>query len=99
MNQEDYNKAKEEVLQFIMEGREFPLDDFPVIIDELTIHKKWGWILFYNGSKFIATKNDSYSYIGNRPLIYNWDKREVIKLGLPTKSIFELIKDYEERRL
>ncbi len=100
MNQEKYKRAKEKALHFITDGREFPLDDLPVIIDELTIHKEWGWVFFFNGSKYLSAGDGSHSYIGNRPIVYDLDREEIFWLRRrPLKSTSELIEDYENRRL
>jgi len=46
-------------------------NDEPVILDELTIEKDFGWIFFYNSRKFIETEEFSYTILGNAPIIIN----------------------------
>ena len=46
-------------------------NDEPVILDELTIEKDFGWGFFYNSRKFVKTEEFSYMILGNAPIIVN----------------------------
>jgi Immunity protein 35 len=46
-------------------------NDEPVILDEFTIEKDFGWVFFYDSHKFIETKETSYRIFGNAPVIVN----------------------------
>ena len=43
----------------------------PVIIDEITIEKDFGWVFFYDSSRFLETKEFSDTLLGNAPIIVN----------------------------
>ena len=46
-------------------------DDEPVILDEFTIEKDFGWVFFYQAHRFIETEIFSYCLAGNAPIIVN----------------------------
>lgn len=46
-------------------------NDEPVIFDEFTIEKDFGWVFFYNSRKFVETEEFSYCLAGNAPIIVN----------------------------
>lgn len=45
--------------------------DEPVILDEFTIEKDFGWVFFYQSRKYIETKNFRFQLAGNAPIIVN----------------------------
>lgn len=46
-------------------------DDAPVVIEESTIEKPWGWIFFYQSQRYVETGDLSSALIGNAPIIVN----------------------------
>lgn len=46
-------------------------NDKPVILDEYTIEKEYGWVFFYSSEKYEKTHNISDALAGNAPIIIN----------------------------
>lgn len=87
-------EAKEIAIQRITKGKIFPLDDYPVILDDETIEFYGGWVFFYNGSKCLETKDPFHSYIGNAPILVDKYKRTAEFIGSIECTIDESIRDY-----
>lgn len=45
--------------------------DEPIILDEHTIEKEYGWVFFYSSQKYEETNNFSDALAGNAPIIVN----------------------------
>lgn len=91
-------RAKELALHHITLNRNFPKDDFPIIIDSKTIELEWCWVFYYNGKKFIETDDDFYSYMGNAPLLVDKFDETVNPLWNSMISIEQLINDYRSKK-
>ena len=49
-------------------------EDTPVIFDEWTIDKPWGWIFFYNNERYRQTRDFKWQWVGSgrsRPFCEN----------------------------
>lgn len=46
-------------------------NDEPVILDDMTIEKDFGWIFFYHSRKYIETKDLKFYILGNAPILVN----------------------------
>ena len=46
-------------------------DAYPVIVDEATIERDFGWVFFYDSSRHIETGDFSDALAGNAPIIVN----------------------------
>ena len=46
-------------------------EDTPVIFNESTIAKPWGWIFFYNNERFHQTRDISCQWVGPGPIFFN----------------------------
>jgi hypothetical protein len=57
--------AMTRILQWKHEGYE------PVIIDEETIERPFGWIFFWTSREYIETQDYHYALAGNCPIIVN----------------------------
>src|SRR6266568_8600393 len=69
-------------------------DDEPVIVDELTIERPFGWVFFYDSLRHHRTQNLSNHLAGNAPIIVNrFDgSQHVTGTARPTE---EYIREYE----
>ena len=65
-----------------------------VILDENTIVKDWGWIFFYQSSKFLKSENISDALAGNALFIVNKNTGEIIETGTAF-PIDHYIQEYE----
>jgi hypothetical protein len=70
-----------------------PNDQF-VIIDESTIEKTYGWIIFYESKRFLDTGRMSSKLAGNGPVIVNKVDGSVAFFG-GSESLSAIIKNYE----
>jgi hypothetical protein len=70
------------------------LEDTPVIFDEDTIEKPWGWIFFYNNERYRQTGDFPCQWVGQGPIFFNRDNGEVRVFGSGCKLDDELY-DYE----
>ena len=46
-------------------------NDVPIIIDEITIERDFGWVFFYDSRRYLETKEFGYMLVGNAPIIVN----------------------------
>jgi hypothetical protein len=70
----------------------------PVIVDEHTIEKEWGWGFFYNSDRHLKTLDLRYALAGNAPYIVNRHTGDVRVTG--TAHPIELyIAEYERELL
>ena len=65
-----------------------------VILDENTIVKDWGWVFFYQSSKFLKSENISDALTGNALFIVNKNTGEIIETGTAF-PIDHYIQEYE----
>ncbi len=64
------------------------------IIEEETIERAFGWILFYNSTEYVETGIDRYLLAGNGPVFVNKRTGETVFHG-PLGQLAVLIKEYE----
>jgi hypothetical protein len=69
-------------------------DAHPVIMDDATIDRDFGWVFFYDSSRHIETGNFSDALAGNAPIIVNKHDGSLHITGTH-KSILEFIEAYE----
>ncbi|MFL6210026.1 MAG: YrhB domain-containing protein [Pyrinomonadaceae bacterium] len=70
-------------------------DSQPVILDDVTIERDFGWVFFYDSSKHQETGEFMYAIAGNAPIIVNKHDGSIhiTGTGRPTE---DYIKAYEE---
>ena len=61
-------KAREIALAKILDGWRIDGDE-PIIFDEHTIERDWGWVFFWGLREFEETQNISYALAGNAPIL------------------------------
>jgi hypothetical protein len=91
----NYIEAKELVKKKI-EREPSPGENYdPVIVDEDTIEKDWGWIICYQNKQYLETGNISFALAGNAPYVVNRFSGEVVVTGT-AKPLEDYIREYEE---
>jgi hypothetical protein len=70
--------------------------DAPVILDDVTIERPFGWVFFYDSAEHQRTGNFRHALAGNAPIIVNRFDGSLHLTGTarPTE---EYIHDYETR--
>ncbi len=71
-------------------------DDEPIILDEYTIEKDFGWVFFYSSRKYEETQIISYSLAGNAPIIVNKFDSSLHLTGTARETEYYIDK-YEEK--
>lgn len=86
-------KAKQLATEYINSGYQIDGDE-PVVVDEETIEKDYGWIFFYTSRRYLETGNISDMLAGNGPVLVRKDDGSIRQFGsaLPVE---EYIKRYE----
>jgi len=56
-------------------------EDGLVILKEFTIHKDWGWVIFYSSKFYIETGDIKYAIAGNAPYIVEKETGAVKETG------------------
>jgi hypothetical protein len=69
-------------------------DAYPVILDEATIERDFGWVFFYDSSRHIETGDLSDAPAGNAPIIVNKRDGSLHVTGT-YKPVLEFIEAYE----
>jgi Immunity protein 35 len=92
----DEEKAKKIAMEHISTHIHIAGDEI-VIMDDKTIEKKWGWIFFYQGKRWIDTNDRRYKILGLYPLVIEKNDGSLHYLNVGT-SIEECIREYEETR-
>ncbi len=67
-----YADAKHLAEEAINKGYNVPGDQL-VVIDGFTMQKDYGWVFFYNSSRYLESNDESYLVAGNSPLIVEKD--------------------------
>lgn len=52
-----------------------------VLLDSMTIERKFGWVFLYNTKRFLETNNVRDALAGNGPLLVDKRKATVLQLG------------------
>ncbi len=92
-----YEKAKEKLLGDLNSTSVGAAQGGVVILDEETIEKPYGWVLFYNSRRFVETKDLMYSLIGSGPVIVLAATGELIRLGSARSDAVQ-IEEFERQR-
>ena len=88
--------AKQKVLEYIQ--KDWILEDtLPVILDEETIEKEFGWVFFYQSSRYLESGNAIDMLFGNAPIIVNKHDGTIQVAGI-AQPIEEYLRDYEKAR-
>ena len=66
--QVEKTKAKEIAFAKILNGWRIDGDE-PIIFDEHTIERDWGWVFFWGSRKFEETQDFKYALAGNAPIL------------------------------
>lgn len=74
-----------------------PEEYCPVVIDDWTIEKEFGWVFFYQSKKYIDTNDFQYMLLGNAPYIVNRFDGTVHETG--TANEIEYYIDKYEKKL
>ena len=70
---------------------------FPLaVLDEQTIEKPWGWIFFYQSSRYMETGNILDMLAGNAPIFVNRTTNEVWPSGT-AGGLDKYVQEYEKR--
>ena len=69
-------------------------DAHPVILDDMTIVKDFGWVFFYDSSKHLETGVFEDSIVGNAPVIVNKHDGSLHFTGTG-RPIEDFVKAYE----
>jgi hypothetical protein len=86
-------KARSLVLEKILNDWNIENDE-PVILDEYTIEKDYGWLFFYNSRRFLETEEFKYMIAGNAPMIVNKHHSSLHITGTARETEY-YIADYE----
>lgn len=70
-----------------------------VVLEERTITKPYGWIFFYNGRRFVETRDIMHAIAGNGPIVILAETGETIPLGTARRPAEEIAHFEHERHL
>jgi|GEM_PF-738824 len=89
------DEARSLVLASVLKSWDIEGDE-PIILDDVTIERPFGWVFFYQSSKQERTGNSSYPLVGNAPIIVNRFDGSLHVRGTarPTE---EYVREYEAR--
>lgn len=73
----------------------FAADDDIVVIEEMTIEKPYGWIVFYNSRCYLETENISHALAGNVPYLVNKRTGCLETLGSSASDFWQNVARYE----
>lgn len=69
-------------------------EETPVIFDECTIEKPWGWVFFYNNERYFRTRDHRWIWVGPGPIFFHRESGEIREFGSGA-NLEEEIYDYE----
>jgi hypothetical protein len=93
----DKDFARRLASEHIEEGCQTEDGVTPVILDDKTIERPFGWVFFYESREYLDTRDLALRMIGNAPLIV--DRRDgSIHVTGTAEPIEHYIKEYEEKR-
>lgn len=72
-----------------------PQKDDLVILDELTIEKPWGWVLFWGSRLWHETQDIKYAIAGNAPPLVEKQSGRVLVMGT-ARATEQYIERYEK---
>lgn len=78
------------------EGHSQPSGVCPIIVDDATIARDWGWVFLYENKRRLETGNFRFGMVGNHPVVVRKDgKVEYLPRTAPTLE--ESVLQYELR--
>jgi hypothetical protein len=87
------DKAKGLAMERILQWR--PVGYEPVIVDEDTIERDFGWVFFWTSREYLETQDYHYALAGNCPIIVNKFDGSTHVTGSAHASEY-YIKEYED---
>jgi hypothetical protein len=58
-----------------------PEEDVAIVLDHLTIERRWGWVFFYQSRRFVETGDWSSQLAGNAPIIVERETGRLLTTG------------------
>jgi hypothetical protein len=92
----DRDTARRLVAEEIGEGRTTADGITPVIVDDRTIEREFGWVFFYDSKEYLATGDISHAVLGNAPVIV--DRRGSVHHTGTAHPVEHYIRQYERSR-
>ena len=92
------DEARRIAAAYIREGVPTADGITPVILDEETLERHFGWIFFYQSQEFLETRELGARMAGNAPLIVDRDKGSVHETGT-AHEVEHYLAAFENRRL
>ena len=71
-----------------------PPEKRPIVFDDATIEKPWGWIFFYNNERYYRTRDPFDAHVGAGPLFFNSSTGDIRSFGSGC-NVNQEIYDYE----
>jgi hypothetical protein len=65
----DKEEAKKLAMERILQWRHVGYE--PVIVDEYTVERDFGWVFFWTSREYLEMQDDQYALAGNCPIIVN----------------------------
>jgi hypothetical protein len=93
----DKDFARRLAAEHIEEGRTNAEGIIPVIVDDETIEKDFGWIFFYQALEYLETQDSGFQLLGNAPIIVDRADGSLHETGT-AEPIEHYIRDYEKSR-
>lgn len=69
-------------------------EDTPIIFDEATITKPWGWVFFYNNKRYYQTRDFRWQWVGPGPIFFNRHTAGIREFGSGA-NLEHALYDYE----
>lgn len=70
-----------------------------VVVEEMTLTKRYGWVFFYNSRRYIETRDIFQAIAGNGPVVILADTGEVVALGSARRPEEEIAAFEQQRKL
>jgi hypothetical protein len=93
----DRDFARRLVSEHIEEGCQTKDGFTPVILDDKTIERAFGWVFFYQSREYLDTGDLGFRMLGNAPLIVDRSDGSIHVTGT-AEPIEHYIKEYEDKR-
>ena len=66
---------------YVLQSLRSEFGDNVEIVDEKTIEKPYGWIVFYNTKEYLVSGDPDDALMSNAPTLFTWDRR-IIPLAM-----------------
>ena len=93
----DKDFARRVAAEHIEEGCTTPDGITPVIVDEHTIERDFGWVFFYQSREYLETQDYGCMLGGNAPIIVDRVDGSVHETGT-ANPVEDYIREYERER-